>query len=85
MSDTNGTTVRQCGTCKHWVRSPVNRMDLSDIRGDCRRHPPQVTVICGQGPRGELSIVGQVCQWPSLPEKYPPCGEYARLVQLVVE
>lgn len=36
----NGLT---CGTCRYWVRE--NPTDLTNNRGRCHAHPPQVVVL----------------------------------------
>lgn len=71
----NGELTPRCGNCRFWIKAPANRLDLSDVRGDCRRHPPQVTIIHIQSGQG-VQIGGQSSQFPSLPANFPNCGEY---------
>lgn len=71
----NGTNSPRCGNCRFWVKAPANRMNIADIRGDCRRFPPHATIIHVQTPQG-LQAAGQSAAFPSLPENFTHCGEY---------
>lgn len=66
-----------CGTCKHWHEAdPGPEQRLQDAahgvkRGECRRHPPQYTVM----PIGQGRMVNTL-SYPVVPNGFAVCGEF---------
>ena len=68
MNRTNGTPLKMCGSCLHWIRKPPDVNNLgAPPNGECHQAPPQMTIF----PNGQA-----ISMYPTLPVTFPACGQH---------
>lgn len=68
-----------CVTCKFSVEGPINPgMDITSRTYECRRMPPQLNLLMGQGTMGQ-GVISHGAFPPTKADNW--CGEYQRRME----